>query len=203
MSHEVRYEIYDENVDKEYVQSYGDEYVSHEGWQEGCTGLHKKIRWIDHICDTDEEAWAYIEQHDSGWYDQLAVKFRDTSNIPKNSATKDKLVRQIDSYKAKKDEYDKAHSIVNQKATFISCPCCKSKLAKDYLISNRSHIMREGCPVCNVNDIRAEYILKQLKVFQDRIDKWQKELKEEERRLAKKVARKAKVKWLVKIEYHT
>ena len=47
MSHEVRYGIYDENVDKGYVQSYWDEYASHEDWQEGCTGLHKKIRWID------------------------------------------------------------------------------------------------------------------------------------------------------------
>lgn len=101
MSHEVRYGIYDENVDKGYVQSYWDEYVSHEDWQEGCTGLHKKIRWIDHICDTDEEATAYIEQHDSGWYDQLAVKFRDTSSIPKNSATKEKLEKQIASYKSK------------------------------------------------------------------------------------------------------
>ena len=202
MSHEVRYGIYDENVDKGYVQSYWDEYVSREDWQEGCTGLHKKIRWIDHICDTDEEATTYIEQHDNGWYDQLAVKFRDTSSIPKNSATKEKLQKQIASYKAKKEEYDKAHSIANQKAAFISCPHCKSKLAKDYLISN-SHIRREGCPVCNAIDIRSEYILKQLKAFQDRIDEWQKKLKEEEIRLAKKVAHKAKVKWLVKIEYHT
>ena len=194
MSHEVRYEIYDENVDKQYVQSYWDEYVSHADWQEGCTGLHKKIRWIDHICDTDEEAGAYIEQHDSGWYDQLAVKFRDTNSIPKNSATKDK---------AKKDEYDKAHSIENQKAAFISCPYCKSKLSKEYLISNRNRPRLEGCPVCNANDIRAEYICRQLKAFQERIDKWQTQLNEEERRLEKKVACKAKVKWLVKIEYHT
>lgn len=203
MSHEVRYEIYDENVDKREVQAYWDDYASHEDWQEGCSGLAKKIRWIDYVCDTEEEAEAYIEQHDKGWYDQLAVKFRDTSSIPKNSATKDKLVKQIASYKAKKDEYDKSHSIANQKAVFISCPYCKSKLAKDYLISNRSRIKLEGCPVCNANDIRATYILKQLKAFQDRIDEWQKKLKEEENRLAKKVAHKAKVKWLVKIEYHT
>ena len=57
--------------------------------------------------------------------------------------------------------------------------------------------------MCNANDIRAEYIINQLKVFQDRIDKWQKQLNEENRRLAKKVASKAKIKWLVKIEYHT
>lgn len=203
MSHEVRYEIYDENVDKQWVQSYWDEYVSHEDWQEGCTGLHKKIRWIDHICDTDEEAAAYIEQHDSGWYDQLAVKFRDSSSIPKNSATKEKLEEQIASYKVKKEEYDKSHSIATQKAAFISCPYCKSKLAKDYLISNRTRPRLEACPVCNANDIRAEYIHRRLKAFQDRIDKWQTELNEENRRLAKKVASRAKVKWLVKIEYHT
>jgi len=113
------------------------------------------------------------------------------------------LEKQIASYKAKKEEYDKAHSIANQKAAFISCPYCKSKLSKDYLISNRSRPRLEGCLVCNANDIRAEYIINQLKAFQDRIDKWQKQLNEEERRLAKKVASKAKIKWLVKIEYHT
>ena len=202
MSHEVHYGIYDENVDKKEVQSYWDDYAMHEDWQEGCSGLANKIRWIDHICDTKEEAEQYIEQHDKGWYDQLAVKFRDDSEIPKNSALKDKLVKQIASYRAKKEVYDKAHSIANQKAAFISCPYCKSKLAKDYIISN-NRIRKECCPVCNANDIRAEYVLKQLKAFQDKIDKWQKELKEEERRLAKKVACKAKVKWLVKIEYHT
>ena len=203
MSHEVHYGIYDENVDKKEVQAYWDDYAMHEDWQEGCSGLANKIRWIDHICDTKEEAELYIEQHDKGWYDQLAVKFRDDSEIPKNSALKDKLVKQIESYRAKKEVYDKAHSIANQKASFISCPCCKSKLSKEYLVSNRRRFRLENCPVCNLNDIRAEYVLKQLKAFQDRIDKWQKELKEEERRLAKKVACKAKVKWMVKIEYHT
>lgn len=122
MSHEVHYGIYDENVDKKEVQSYWDDYASNEDWQEGCSGLSKKIRWIDYVCDTEEEAEVYIKQHDSGWYDQLAVKFRDTSSIPKNSVTKEKLEKQIASYKAKKEEYDKNHSIANQKGCIYQLP---------------------------------------------------------------------------------
>ena len=83
----------------------------------------------------------------------------------------------------------------------IKCPCCGAILSIKPVPGIEGKNVK--CPVCNSNDIRAEYILKQLKAFQDRIDEWQKKLKEEEIRLAKKVAHKAKVKWLVKIEYHT
>ena len=41
------------------------------------------------------------------------------------------------------------------------------------------------------------------KKLQERIDKWRVQLKEEEQSLAKKVAVKAPIKWLVKVEYHT
>ena len=39
--------------------------------------------------------------------------------------------------------------------------------------------------------------------IQERIDKWRAQLKEEEQYLVKKVAVKAPIKWLVKVEYYT
>lgn len=74
-----------------------------------------KIRWLDHVCDTPEEAEEYISSHDKGNYDQSAVKFRDTNSIPTSSAKKKSLIKQIASYEEKKKLFDQAHSLANQK----------------------------------------------------------------------------------------
>ena len=52
MGHNIHYATYPENINKQVVQYEWDEYAAHEDWQEGCSGLPGKIRWIDHICDT-------------------------------------------------------------------------------------------------------------------------------------------------------
>lgn len=199
MGHCIHYATYGEKVDKAQVQSYWDEYASHEDWREGCSGLPGKIRWIEHTCKSKEEAKEYIEVHDNGCYDQLAVKFRDTGAINKTSALKEKLLKLIDTYERKKKAYDEEHSVQKQKASFISCPLCKSKLSREYLgkLCNPN-----GCPVCRRSDIRAEYITHQINEFQVKIDKWREQLKVEESRLAEKNLNKAKVEWLVKVEYH-
>ena len=203
MGHNIHYATYPENVNKKIVQNEWDEYAAHEDWQEGCSGLPGKIRWLDHVCDTPEEAEEYISSHDKGNYDQLAVKFRDTNSIPTSSAKKKSLIKQIASYEEKKKLFDQAHSLANQKSAFISCPYCKSKLARQYLGKADSRIGSEGCPLCGAKDIRSSYVQERLKKFQERIDKWRAQLKEEEQSLAKKVAVKAPIKWLVKVEYHT
>lgn len=95
------------------------------------------------------------------------------------------------------------HSLANLKSEFISCPKCRSKLSRQYIGRSNSRFHNEGCPVCGETDIRAPYIHDQLKSFQDKIDKWLQQLKEEELYLAKKISSKVKIKWLVKIEYHT
>lgn len=202
MGHCIDYGTYDLKVNKSSVQAEWDECAAHEDWREGATGLPGKIRWIDYTCNSREEAEEYIRSHDSGWYDQLAVKFRDTDSIPKSSATKEKLIKYISNYQAKMKAFDQEHSIANLKAELISCPVCKSKLARAYLVKGRCSGRPNGCPVCLANDIRAEYIGKQLAAYQEKINNWQKQLKEEEKRLALKVASKAPVMWLVKVEYH-
>ena len=57
MSHEVCHFTYPKNVNKAKVQKDLDNYVAHEDWQEGCTGLYHNIRWLDSkIYETPEEA---------------------------------------------------------------------------------------------------------------------------------------------------
>ena len=68
MGHNIHYATYPENVNKKIVQNEWDEYAAHEDWQEGCSGLPGKIRWLDHVCDTPEEAEEYISSHDKGNY---------------------------------------------------------------------------------------------------------------------------------------
>lgn len=46
----------------------------------GC-GLYKPIRIIDRVFKDFEDARLFIEDHDSGWYDNLMVKYKDKRAI--------------------------------------------------------------------------------------------------------------------------
>lgn len=200
MSHNIHHSVYSEKVNKQQVQRYWDEYAAREDWQEGCCGLGSDIRWIDHICSNLEEAEEYIEKHDDGCYDQLAVKFKSVPKVELKSSTLERLQKQIKSYEDKIVEFDQKHSVATLKAEFITCPQCKSKLAKEWLVK-RGHNHR--CPICGQQDIRAEYIAETINGYKEKIREWQKQLKAEEKKLAEKLDKKATIKWLVKIEYHT
>ena len=39
------------------------------------------IRFKDRVCKDENEARSWIEQNDSGWYDQLAIKFKEGRKI--------------------------------------------------------------------------------------------------------------------------
>ena len=91
MGHNIHFAEYSENVNKKQVQAEWDDYAAKEDWQEGSSGLGSDIRWIDHICESREEAEEYIRSHDKGWYDQLAVKFRKPTN--ESAKTKDLRTR--------------------------------------------------------------------------------------------------------------
>ena len=115
--HNICHGTYDENVNKKEVQAYWDDYARMEDWQEGCSGLNRDIRWIDHICTDLEEAKAYIESHDRQNYDQLAVKYRE---YPKSEPSKTMLnLRQRREAESNKyAEYAKAHSVHMFKADY-------------------------------------------------------------------------------------
>lgn len=79
MAHNIKHLTYKEDVDRKKVQANLDNYVAHEDWEEGCSGLNSPIRWIENcgVLNSYDEALAYINSHDKGWYDSLAVRFKD------------------------------------------------------------------------------------------------------------------------------
>lgn len=193
MGHQVWHLVYDENVDKKAVQSEGDEKARAAGRGEGSSGLLRSIRWLDHVCADREEAEKYIESHDSGWYDQLAVRFREYQRLEPSKAMtslKMRLVAEMD----KKTAYEKAHSVSTFKAEFIGCPKCGSRL-------KRTLLKREYCPLCGT-ELRSQTTMDTLRRYEKNIRNLEKKIEEEERNIQMKNVDKSKVKWLVKIEYH-
>lgn len=194
MGHEIKHFTYPENVNKTKVQHDLDNYAAREDWQEGCSGLNSPIRWIDHVCANYDEAEAYIESHDKGWYDQLAVKYREYEKIEPTKALlslKDRLEKEVE----KATWYAAAHSVSSFKAEFVGCPDCGSKLKRTLLKS-------EKCPLCRA-ELRGKTTVETLARYDANIRDLQKQIKEEEKKMQEKNLKKSTIKWLVKIEYHT
>mgnify|MGYP002521728111 CR=1 FL=1 len=196
MSHEIKYGIYPEKVNKKNVQINWDNYVAHEDWQEGASGLARPIRWIEgEILASREEAYEYIAKHDSGDYDQLAVRFRDVYIEPETSKKYDTLVKRLNNLKT---EYESRNSIAyatTVKSEYIGCKHCGSKLAARYIQNTNK------CPLCH-SDLRSVTALANLKRLKERISEVEKQFKEEKKKLDKKLLKVSEIKWLVKVEYH-
>lgn len=195
MGHVVRTEVYDENVDKKSVQSEWDAVARHAGYKEGASGLLSPIRWIDKTLPDVEAAEAYIDSHDKGWYDQLAVKFLDYSEVKvKETKAYEKLVeKRIDAIRRMNDLEHTFH-FANVKSAFIGCKNCGSKISSKYLRTNY-------CPVCNY-DMRPETVQERIKKARQNAKELEKKLAEEQRKMEKKQKKSAKVRWLVKVEWH-
>ena len=76
MAHNIHLLDYHCSVSKRAVQKRLDAYVAIEDAGEGASGLPNPIRWIEHLCKNRDEAVEYIESHDKGWYDCLAVQYK-------------------------------------------------------------------------------------------------------------------------------
>lgn len=81
MAHNIRFFDYHCSRSQRQVQKSLDNYVACEDYEEGATGLPQPIRWIDHLCKNRDEATEYIASHDRGWYDCLAVKYKESRKI--------------------------------------------------------------------------------------------------------------------------
>ena len=195
MSHEVRFVTYPENVNRRGVKRDWDIVVQHENYQEGSSGLPSDIRWIeDIILNSEEEAEEYIDTHDKGWYDQLAVRFKEVKI--KKSKKQTELENKISELTK---EFNKKNSIpyaTTVKSEYIGCKSCGSKLASKYIQNTNK------CPLC-YNDLRSPTTLSSLEKLKERISESKKLLKEEEKRLAKQQEKNAVIKCLVKVEFHT
>lgn len=198
MGHNIKYFEYPENVNKISVQKKLDDYVAHEDWQEGCCGLHHRIRWLDPICGSQEEAESYIEANDRRDYDCLAARFR-TESIPNG-----KLEQLQDKYWKCKRVYATALHGDNYPATrkskYIGCPSCGSKLNREFLAKKEKPNI---CPVCSADvrpaSLRSRDTARFAKAKANK-EKAEKELKDEKKKLANS---SKNIRWMVKIEYHT
>lgn len=185
--HNIEYYDYKENVDKKEVYADLNEYVEHQTWAEGGSGL-ETIRWNNHVCGSYSEAKEWITKNDRGWYDQLAVKY--LSPVSKKSKKADELALKV---KETFDAYNKKNNelyVKTRTSEFIGCSSCKSRLAAKYLKGN-------FCPICRA-DLRSDTILKSISAAKKRWENAQKTFDEYIQNHSEKETR-----WLVKIEYHT
>lgn len=195
MAHNIAHFDYPENCNRKNVQHECDTLAKMEDWQEGCSGVNP-IRWLDNVSVQDDydEAKKYIETHDKGWYDCLAVKYYDTSKL-KPSANAKKLAESVASaqnaYNTLREKV--ISDFFGTKSEYIGCKECGSRLSKAYL-------KRPSCPLCG-NSLLSETASNRLEKAKAKIAEYEKRRSE----AVKKDAAKAKkdVRWLVKIEYHT
>lgn len=188
MGHEVCYRSYPSthtlkqiaDIVCDYVNSHGDRYGT------------DRVRCPDYkLFPNYEAAVDYIHSVDiKGDYDGIAVQYADFSHI-KDSAKVEELRKKVAEISQKKMEFVKAHSPKAQKAAFIGCPECGSKL-------NKEKLSGYVCPVCHT-DLRAPSTLERIASFDRRIAEYQKKIQVERT----KDKKKAKIMWLVKFEYHT
>ena len=144
----------------------------------------------DIIMDSFGAAEAKINELDKGWYDDHAVRFRDCASV-KPTAAMLKLKDRIKRNDAAAVEYAKKNLVENRKSKFISCQECESKIAVSYLHGSNN------CPVCRY-DMRSETVKTRLAKFKEDSKLLNKQYKD----LEKKLAAKAPIKWLVKVEVH-
>ena len=194
MGHNIRHAVYPEDVDKKAVESEWNEKVKHICYEEGGGGLLHSIRWLDHICKDEEEAEEYIKSHDKGWYDQLAVKFREYPKL-EPSKTLLTLRKRRTAEQEKYSSYVKAHSVSTFKAEYIGCPQCGSKLKKELLRG-------DWCPLCRA-ELRSKTTNETITRYSNKICELDKQIRAEEKKMEEKNIKNTKIKWLVKIEYHT
>lgn len=185
--HNIMYETYPEKTSEKaitedvlhYVQNHGDMY-----------GTDRVQFPTSMVFDNYEAAQNYIDSIDHDFYGGYAVKYYDFSKM-KFTKKIEELQVKIKDVQTKWQEYEQAHSVKNQKAVFIGCPECGSKL-------NRERLKAERCPLCHA-ELRAKTTLERLASFESRIREYEKRIGEE--RMKEK--KKAEVKWLVKFEYHS
>lgn len=141
------------------------------------------------IFDTEQMALDYIDEIDTDFYGGYAVRFYDYTNV-KPSAKIEELRKKIVENHVKKNEYIAEHSVRKQKAAYIGCQECGSKL-------NKLKLKGEHCPLCFA-DLRSATVLNRIAGF----DKKKEDLCNKIEVEQVKYKNKADVNWLVKYEYH-
>lgn len=194
MSHNIEYYSYPVTKKQTAIESELQAYARKATWQEGGGGLYRSIRWHDETCDDYESAKDFLSRHDKGWYDQLAVKFRHFDKPISSKRLSDLKAKESETRQKLRDLESKV-AFTEFKSQYISCKKCGSKLNKDYIKKN-------FCALCG-HDMRSDTTKNAIARLTEKVKSLEKDVREEEKKLAVKRAKEAQVYWLVKIEYHT
>lgn len=185
MSHSINYRTFNSNVSKENITNTICHMVSLSG--DGYGTDH--ISFTDRIFNDEDAAHEYLNSKAGSFYEGYAAMFYDYSHVPSSSKIKE-LNEKISEFVSRRKVYIEENSVKKQKAAYIGCPKCGSKLKRELIFAN-------SCPLCHT-ELRSKTTLDRISSFDARIAACHQKIKEER----KKDQKKAEVKWLVKYEYH-
>lgn len=192
--HQIEYYVYEEKVNKKRVQEELNKIANHGG--DCFCGLPSSIQWLTEINPLQDEnaATEYLENHDTGDYDQKAVRFFSYKNVEIKPTQEIIKLREKVS-KSNKKLYDlEDYHFQYRQAVHTLCKNCTSRIAVKYL-------KKPFCPVCGAS-LRTPQMISDIDKEKENLKKLKTLLKEKETRHLKKYSKTAKVMWLVKIEYH-
>ena len=192
MSHNIEYFDYDICKNPKDIEANLANYVRHETWQEG--GSMSPIRWLKQSPLPDRNAAEqFIKRHDKRWYDCLAVRYKEPVMT---QAIRDAQKAEAAAWKKYNDLGNEIY-VTTLTSEFISCKVCKSKLNRKMLAIPKIGIPKNVFPVCHA-ELRPKSTLERI----DRAKKAAEKASEHTNEVARK-SKNQKVRWLVKIEYHT
>ena len=195
MGHCTCHDVFPMNLSKDEIFYQVNEVAIRESDHEGGNGLPCGIRWYDQeIQNSRKEAEVFIDKHDKGFYDQLAVPFR---QVNEDKLTNQKTIELKQKISELEKNYQQKNNNIHYKGVkskTVTCKKCSSKLATAYLYANH-------CPLC-LEELRPESVLKDLENKKTKIEQLKQKLKEEEKRLNDKNIKNSTLMWLVKTEFH-
>ena len=145
MGHNIQHYDYPENVDQKKVFRDLANYVQHEAWQEG--GHLNEIRWLDaKPLPSRDDAEEFLNKHDKGWYDCLAVRYLEADRHNPTRAYIALLDRRLDILPqlTQWDSFPLRCEIVHQR----SCWLTQSYAPPQWTMPrpHRLSSIRRGCP---------------------------------------------------------
>lgn len=205
MGHVIEHHVLPKDCDRAMFIAQMDEQVSCEDRDEGGRYRASQLKWHENkVYDTREDAEKAIKRLDNGWYDDHAVLFRDTTGLDKTSKRLTTLEERLHKLQMDKAKYMSEHLAFSakRKSAFMSCKKCGSRINLSYMDNARLPLTKQdGCPVCG-ETMTSQSVLDRIGSYDKRIADARKGIKAELRRIEARLAKKAKVCWLVKTEYH-
>lgn len=198
MGHMVEYASFTEGERKAgEVVAWADEcYACGHDWREDPFGEfpHRIAFSSRPPFETESDAREWLDEMGrTNFYYSGGVRFVDPSGVPatkKVEAARSRAAR----LRSEVAEIEGRPHFEGHKAALVGCRACGSKIARDRLNGNR-------CPACRA-DMRPKSVLDAIAAKRERLHEAEKALRDAEREFARSVAKKAPVKWLVRIEYH-